>query len=98
MKLSPEEILKVKTKNTVNIVEDSPLYKAVISAMKYYAEQEVEAGQQETIVIALEKRRKQFEDTYEKESSSGNFMNADKAGFYEECYRNVIKDLKEEVQ
>lgn len=42
--------------------------------------------------------RKQFEDTYIKESDNGNFMNADKAGFYEECYRNVIKDLKEEVQ
>ena len=50
MKLSPEGILKVKTKNTVNIVEGSPLYKAVISAMRYYAKQEVGAVQQETIV------------------------------------------------
>ena len=50
MKLTPEEILKVKTKNTANIVDGSPLYKAVISAMKYYAKQEVEAGQHETIV------------------------------------------------
>ena len=48
MKLSPEGILKVKTKNTVNIVEGSPLYKAVISAMRYYAKQEVGAVQQET--------------------------------------------------
>ena len=45
MQLSPEEILKIKTQNTVNIVEDSPLYKAVISAMRYYAKQEVEAVQ-----------------------------------------------------
>lgn len=52
----------------------------------------------DAIVIALENRRKQFEDTYVKESDNGNFMDADKAGFYEECYRNVIKDLKEEVQ
>ena len=57
MKLSPEEILKFKTKNTVNIVEDSPLYKAVISAMKYYAEQEAEAGQHETFVIRTEVRK-----------------------------------------
>ena len=63
--------------------------------MKRLNELEAKAGQHETIVIALEKRRKQFEDTYVKESDNGNFMNADKAGFYEECYRNVIKDLKE---
>ena len=48
MKLTPEEVLKVKTQNTVNIVKDSPLYKAVISAMRYYAKQEVGAVQQET--------------------------------------------------
>jgi len=50
MELTPEEILKVKTKGTLNIIEGSPLHKAVISAMKYYAKQEVEAGQHETIV------------------------------------------------
>jgi len=68
---------------------------SVLAFAEHFAK--LKAGQHETIVIALEKRRKQFEETYEKESSSGNFMNADKAGFYEECYRNVIKDLKEEV-
>jgi hypothetical protein len=41
MDLTPEEILKVKTKGTLRIIEDSPLHKAVISAMKYYTEQEV---------------------------------------------------------
>ena len=40
MNLKPEEILKVKTKGTLNIIEGSPLHKAVISAMKYYAKQE----------------------------------------------------------
>jgi len=50
MNLTPEEILKVKSKGTLNIIEGSPLHKAVISAMRYYAKQEVEAGQHETIV------------------------------------------------
>ena len=65
MKLSPEEILKIKTKNTVNIVEGSSLYKAVISAMRYYAKQEVEAGQQETIVMPHQYLDKLFQDELE---------------------------------
>ena len=41
MILTPEEILKVKTKGTLTINEGSPLHNAVISAMNYYAKQEV---------------------------------------------------------
>jgi prophage antirepressor-like protein len=43
MDLTKSEILKVKTKGTLNIIEDSPLHKAVMSAMEYYAEQEAKA-------------------------------------------------------
>ena len=42
MKLTAEEILKVKTKGTLNIIEGSPLHNAVISAMEYYSKQEKE--------------------------------------------------------
>lgn len=41
MNLTPSEILRVKTKGTLNIIKDSPLHIAVISAMEYYAKQEV---------------------------------------------------------
>lgn len=42
MRLTAEEILKVKTKGTLNIIPDSPLHRAVISAMEYYKNQEAE--------------------------------------------------------
>ena len=40
MNLTPEEILRAKTKGIVNIAEGSAAHKAIISAMTYYAKQE----------------------------------------------------------
>ena len=42
--MKTEEILKKSTENTLNINEDSPLHKAVLNAMKIYAEECVKAS------------------------------------------------------